>query len=202
MQTISLQEKRPPFVRFEYQSRPDPVASLKEGRPVHKDVAVAIVMQFGSRDEFVKDAEEWIDQKHREAANGTFDPDWVKGFRHKFDEWKKGNDIGVVGTHLKVWPGISPAEIVNCASLNIHTVEDLAQVSDAHLGSLGLNGRILRDKAKAYLSAASETGKLVEHLATLQADVQTKDGMIKELQEKVAALEAAAPRRGRPPKED
>lgn len=202
MQTISLQEKRPPFVRFEYQSRPDPAASLKEGRPVHKDVPVAIVMQFGSRDEFVKDADDWLDQKHREAANGTFDPEWVKGFRHKYDEWKKGNDVSVVGTHLKVWPAISPAEVVNCAGLNIHTVEDLAQVPDGNLGALGLNGRILRDKAKAYLAAASEGGKLVEQIATLQADLQTRDGIIQELQAKVAALEAGQPRRGRPPKED
>ena len=194
MQTINIQDKRPPFVRFETRAVQDPAESLKAGRPMFKDVPMVIVMQHGSRDEYEKNAEEWLDQKHREAAAGTFPPEWVDAFKHKFSEWKKGNEIPVTGTPLKLWPGATPAEVAGAAAINIHTVEDLAMVPDSGLHMLGLNGRVLRDKAKTYLKASEDSGKVAAEIASLKADKETQAETIKSLQEKIKELEAALPK--------
>lgn len=205
MQSINLQDKRPPFVQFEMRAEKDSTSSLKEGRPMFTDVPYVMVLQHGGKDMYEKRAEEWLDQKHREAANGSYPPDWAKAYRHMYEEWKKGNAIPLNGTPIKLWPGATPAEVAACIAANVLTVEDLAGLSEAGLHSIGLGGRALRDKARSYMQAAESNGKVVELLASVKAELETLKGELEAERVKRRELESAlADKRGpgRPRKED
>ncbi len=67
----------------------------------------------------------------------------------------------VTGTPLTKWPGSPPASrIREAAALDIHTVEQLAEVSDANLMRLGPGWREIRQKARDYIVAAKDTAVL------------------------------------------
>ena len=77
----------------------------------------------------------------------------------------------------------------------VHTVEQMSQLSDAHCQKLGMGFHELRAKAKAYLVAAAgtagETAQAAENerLRSLIADLQAQVSAVSEV------------KRGRPKKE-
>ena len=81
-----MTKETPPFVRFEYmESGRDAEASLKAGRPIPQIKPMVIVMQRGSKDEFVALAEEWLEEKNRQASEGVYPSSWVIQHRAQYD---------------------------------------------------------------------------------------------------------------------
>jgi hypothetical protein len=71
----------------------------------------------------------------------------------KWAAYKAGTDQSLVGTSLEKLPGMSVSLIATFGSIGVHTVEQLADLSDGNTnGILGINE--LRRKAKAYLQIA------------------------------------------------
>lgn len=117
-------------------------------------------------------------------------------FPEEFKSFMAGADSGVSGWLLKEWPLINVAQVKNLEHLSIHTVEQLAGLTDAQVQRVGMGGQELRTKAKAALAAA-EDGAVVAAQAAVAARQQEE---IEALKAQLAALsEERKP--GRPRKE-
>ena len=98
-------------------------------------------------------------------------------FPFSWQQFERGEDQSKRGTPLTDLFD-SDAEIVpHYGAMNIHTLEDLAQVSDGNLQALGAGARENRLRAKEYLAKvkdASEVGELRRRLADLEKQVGKK----------------------------
>lgn len=88
-------------------------------------------------------------------------------YKRRFpDEWKHFQDTEgavemVSGTPLSEWPILNTAQVQELRYFKFFTVEQIAGASDLQINGLGMAGglspMVLRDKAKAYLSAARDS---------------------------------------------
>ena len=181
--------ERPPFVRFEEREYGlDNVASEKAGRPIPKLVHFAIITSFGSKDEHEKVAEEWIASIRAKAVRGEYNPEWASKYAAQYSEYLKGNELPREGTPVQTCPLFTREQVRRLKSLGLTTVEDLASQPDSMLGTIGLDGRAMRDMAKTWISEALDKGVAARELAkanttieTLQVQMATMARLIEEL---------------------
>lgn len=178
---------RPPYVEFEYRAVENRQASAEAGHAVYDNVAFAMITPAGSRDCVEKIAEDWLNYIDKQAQEGRYNPAWARGFRANFKEWLTGNEIPEIGTGLRQWPQITPAELKMCLGANIRTVEDLAVANEQTLQRIGMMGRVLKDKAETWLKA-SAGGKVSEEIANLKQLVREQQEVIARLTQQLDAL--------------
>lgn len=175
--------------------------TMAEGHFVCKERDVCHVKKAGSQDFVV-----WIMDEVR-AENSAR---WFRS-KDRYDAWKKNQtEEPVNGTSLRMWPAINKAMAENLWLMHIRTVEDLAGVPDNLMPNLGMGGSAIRDKARAWLQAAGNIGKVAEQLAALNVRLNTleeanaeKDKTIAEKDRLIIQLSNGEPPRrgpGRPPK--
>lgn len=118
--------------------------SAAEGRTIFKDVEHIKIQPLGQNKTVVVRPVEESD-KHR--------------FAQKYAQFKN-QDIQVSqGTPITEWAPISKSQALEFKSLGVHTVEDVANLSDANAMRF-LGGPALREKAKAFLLQAKDGSAL------------------------------------------
>ena len=130
---IGVAQARPPFVEFFIDTIHDPVRSVELGYRVTKDRDMVRIVQPGSRDDLLKPAEEWLTQiktKMLENAHDAMREEWVNGFHAKYKAWKEGQEAPLMGTSVKQWPVLSPAQVQNLLACHILTIEDVAEMTE------------------------------------------------------------------------
>lgn len=148
---------------FRMEAIPNERKSEAEGRAVYDNVEVVLLYIAG--DQF---------SVHSAPVDGAIKARFPEQYAH----WKRTQEgLHVTGTPLKMWPMASPAFIMEMASVNIHSVDDLANVADVYLDKI-TDGRVWRERAQTWLNAAKETAtenrlageneRLRERLATLE----------------------------------
>ncbi|RKZ59718.1 MAG: hypothetical protein DRQ44_13420 [Gammaproteobacteria bacterium] len=158
------------LVKFFIKSRPDSAASLKEGRPIFKDVEYIDIKIPGSR----------TGGACRPARQND-----IERFPRHYAAFKNRMEPPVEGTPLVEWPQISRSQAEELSFHNVKTVEQLADMADVHASKfMGMNA--LRDKAKAFLKNAAEAAPAL----ALQAEIDNRDEQIRLLMERLNALEA------------
>jgi hypothetical protein len=81
-------------------------------------------------------------------------------FRPQWNAYEMGQAQAVNGTPLSEWPILCEQERAELRTLNIFSVEQIAQASDITLQAMGPNGRELQRKARDYLDLAKESQKI------------------------------------------
>lgn len=193
MVSPQVQVERPPHINFEQRAIEDRNATIEQGHYVAVDIDFVIITPLGSKDRIERNAKEWFEQLEVQAANGQYNPEWVDGFKTKFELYKKGLAIPVEGTSIKGWPVLSPAEITNCLSVGIYVVEDLAVANEQTVSRLGMGGRLLKQRAVDYLAAAKNTGVSVTQLEALRVKIEALEARNLELETRVKAAETSNP---------
>lgn len=177
------------YVEFYVEAIEDPEETIKQGRPIFKDVEMTSIRIIGDQKTHVVRP---VDLK----GSGSAPPDNIR-WPHQWAAFKNKQIVTQVGTPITEWPPVSKSQAMNLKALNIHTVEALAQVSDTNLGNIGIGARDLRDKAIAFLDQAKDGSGIVK-LQEENKELRTK---IEALQNQMAAFMAEKPKRGRPAKE-
>ena len=192
-----MTKETPPFVRFEYQEHGRDVEKSKEaGRPIPFIKPMVIVMQRGSKDEWVGIADEWLAEKHKAASEGTYPPQWVDQFKRQYEAFLKGDELPLEGTPIKTWSAVTREQVIRLIAANIRTVEELAETPDAALMTqIGLDGRVLRDTARAFIAEGKAAGGAAVKIAALEEANRGKDDIIKRLEARLAAVEEQIPKR-------
>ena len=188
----SIAVAKAPLVMFDYREYGlDAEKSEKAGKPVPLTLPFAIITtdKFTT---FEKPAEEWLEQKRRAAIDGRENPDWVKRWEMQFEAWKKGEELPPDGVPIKTWASLNREQINRLIALGYVTVEQLSQVPDTNLATIGLDGRYLRDLARAYLERAEVDGQN-KKIADQEQTIRDQKKTIDLLMERVAALEQAQP---------
>lgn len=178
------------FVRFEETTARNEAASAEAGRPIFDKVLLATVLVPGSRQEAVHEIERsFVDGsvRRRDATAQRFEKQ-LAAFRASH----ASRDL--TGTPVEQWPSLDVRQIAELRALGVFTVEALAALSDAGLQRLGPGGRVLQDKAVAWLEAAKGSAH-AEHLAV---ELARRDAEIARLSGQVAELAALLEERTRP----
>lgn len=162
----TIQMERPPYVHFEAREHGvDVEATEKAGHTVPRMVHFACITPHGSKDIVEKVAEEWLTQIEKRAQDGAYNPEWVKHFKAAFAEYVAGNELPREGTPVLTWQLGTTTSRKRLHQLGITTVEDLAATPDTTLAIIGLDGRYLRDTARAWLAEGKEKGITAKALA-------------------------------------
>lgn len=188
---IGLQKEIMPHVRFEQKDwGRNEQASKESGVHVPMRATFIIITSHGSKDapEFI--ADEWLARKREDASRGNYNPDWVTHFQKQYDAWKAGHELPREGTPVLTWQAISQDQNVRLRALGYQVVEDVAALPDNALGALGLDGRVIRDLARAWLNEGKDKGINARELADTKAKVAAQDLLIENLQEQLNALTA------------
>ena len=160
------------FPRFYTKAVENKGRSEEEGRPVFIEREWVEIRIAGDRGTV-------IDKKVTDEERERW-PDIYQAFKRKQDQ-------PIEGFPIEQWPVLSVARVAELKAMSILTVEALADLPDGRLKVLGMEGRELQNKAKAFLAAAKDSAleqKQAALIARLEAKVELLEGQIKELGEK------------------
>ena len=145
-------------------------------------------------------AEEFLDRKGKEAREGRYDHTWVSEFKDGLALHREGKEIPRHGTPIITWERVLKVRREQLAK-RFPTVEDLAAVPDSSLGDIGLDGRVLRDMAKADIQAKKDLSPVVKELADekensrrLEERIAKLDGLIHQANIKEPAKRGPKPK--------
>lgn len=145
-------------------------ASEEAGRPVHEGRDYVHIQQPGERDYAEREATEL--DRHR--------------FAKKWELYLAGREQTADGTPLETIFPNDPDLIDTMRPLKIRTVEQLAGLTEAAIGRLGMGGRANVEKAKLFL----EQSKAAVPFHKLKSELTTANEQIETLKTQVAALMA------------
>lgn len=193
-QTLDARRDEQPKVRVCFMVRPvkDEAATVAEGHPVYRDVEYVEWAPIGTRDMVNCDT---VDRVRR--TRGDL---WSRaGFSRQYAAWKEGREEPETGLPLKMWPPLvdHPGLLRSMVDCGVRTVEQLADVAEQDAARLGLGGRSMRDRARDWLAAANDVGKVTEEVAALRAQLRERDLALDELRAHVTELLADQGRAGR-----
>jgi hypothetical protein len=106
-------------------------------------------------------------------------------YRERYIEWRRFQEAAPVGTPLEMWPVMTPARVMQLKSVNIFTVEQLAEVSDSNLHSIPM-GRDARNQARAWL----ETKKDADDVENKRREKEELMNGLRALEDKLEAMAA------------
>lgn len=176
------------YVQFYFEAIKDEEASIKAGRPIYVDKEYIKIIPVGDKNTQVC-----------EPVTDEYRFRWPQ----QYAAFKAQQHQPQEGTPLEQWPPLTKSQVMTFKGANVHTVEQLANVSDSNLSNLGMGARDLRDKAIAYLKSAEGAS------GTLAIQQQLSDALkqIEALKNQMAgfksegAIEDEPKKRGRPKKE-
>lgn len=131
------------------------------------------------------------------SKEGRTNPVWDV-IRPHYERWKQGQEAPTEGTPLDVWPAVTKGQVEHLRLLNIRSVEDVAAANDATMEKMGMGARVLRDKARAFISAKQGQSVIAEQLSQRDTEIATLKAQIADLTEAVQTLAAERQKRGRP----
>jgi len=158
------------FVRFFSHPHQDPELTLKEGRPIYHDREYIEIVVPGDKDTTV---------------NRPVRPGDRQRFPKQYSSYKSGDLDMQVGTPLSVWSAMTRAQVEELKYFKIHTVEQLAGISD-NLAQKFLGINRLKQQAKDFMEAAKGSAATDQ----LRNELDQRDAQIAALQNSVAELMA------------
>lgn len=188
----SLQAEKAPIIQFDYMEYGfDAAASERAGRPI----PLTLPFVFIQPDKYTRiehPAEEWLEKKRSDAINGKVNPEWVTRWEMQYAAWKKGEELPLDGQPIKTWESINKEQKTRLIALGFYTIEQLGDVPDTNLATIGLDGRVLRDLARTALTQHANGGALAIEVTNLKQALRDRDEYINGMQARLAALELQA----------
>lgn len=166
-------------VYFEDRLVADGPATKREGRPIFKSRAFIVKITPGDR--LLR-----LERPKRAEDEQEFPREW--------EYFLKKQEVPINGTPLEAWPPVSKVQVAEMKALNIFTVEDLANLSDALVQKF-MGGQVFRKKAREFLAAAKDAG----YVEGLKDKLSEQDAQIAALRKSIEELTAKRPA-GRPKK--
>lgn len=152
--------------------------SLKEGRPIFDQQEQVHIRFVGdNKKELVAPAHE---KCMRDPATGLW-VSYAQVYHRHYEAFKSGQAAVGDGTPVEELPFLDTARRAELKALHIHTAEALAGLEGPNLARLGMFGRELKEKAKAYIEKArdsaletrlaAENAALTQRIAALEAQL-------------------------------
>ena len=146
----------------------DPVKSREMGRPFSNSVPYVRIQQPGERD--------YVDRPIRE------NDDAIRRWPRHYEAYKQGRKPAPAGTPLEI---LFPQHLeiaANLHGLGIHTVEQLAGLTEHGAQTVGMGATMWRENARKFLDAAK--GGVSLH--KMQKELEDRDNQIEVLRNQMA----------------
>lgn len=203
---LAVQKGSRPHVRFETRSEEDRVASIEQGRKIYRDRDWVIITPPGGKDVVENHAEQWLANIRDRSQVGQYDPEWVDTFAKMYALFKDGKELPEEGTPLRMSTTIfTPAEIANCLSVNIRTLEQLAGANEEAIGRIGMGGRALKLRAQEAIKIGEGKGDAlkVEALSIENTELKQRiadlTNVVQDLKEQMALMVPATRKKAQEP---
>ncbi len=157
------------FPRFFIEAVENPIASQQAGRPIWNDVEMVEVNFPGNN------LTKWVGRvtdEHRER--------WPEHYRR----FKAQEEQRPDGMPIEEWPMVTRAQVRELKALEMHTVEQIAAMSEIAIQRIGMGARDLKQKAQAYLAeldGVSTIRQTIEENERLKTQVAAQQNQINEL---------------------
>lgn len=189
---MELAKARPPYIEFETRAvekrKPAPPAGT--GEVFWENVDFVVVTPQGTKDRIEKEVRDWFSSLSDRVKMEMYPAEWLDKHRSAYALWQQNRDIPLEGTPIKGWPLASPAEQAKLLSINIKTVEDLANANNEAIQRIGMGAQMLKSRAENYLNAKQDTGPLVSRLEAALASLEVLTKSVADLTARNAALES------------
>jgi len=154
------------IVEFENLAIKNEYESQQQNRPIFQEVPYIKIISAGNTKSVV----------HRrvqldETGNAPSDP---QRFPRQWQQFLNKQEQTFDGTPITEWSPLTKSQALELKGINIHTVEHLANVTDAVIDKLGLGGQQLREQARTWLKQADggkEVSRLTAENTVLKASV-------------------------------
>lgn len=181
-------------LRFFYEPQPNNFQSERQNRPIFDTVLFVEVITPGSSESSPVIE---IERIFHESV-GIEDPvrtETFKRYAAQVAAFKAQEDAPEMrGTPITAWTGLTASRAAELKHSGVHTVEALSALPDSRLLALGPDALNLRDRAKAFLSAAGDgaaVAALDQENRALRGEVERLAGELLAMNEKVTQLIAA-----------
>lgn len=173
------------WVEFRREAKQNMAKSEQAGRPIFDEFDYIHITVPGGKTKVI----EKVNDGHKQRF-----PDHWRLHQEKMNG-RTGEAL--IGTPLDQWPAMSLSQTYELRALGIHTVDQLAHLTEAGIAAIGLGGRELKAKAAAFLAQATNNSE-VEALAAdnlhLSEEVERLNKTVQELSAKIMAMSQAAMR--------
>jgi len=176
------------IVQFRQGRRHLTLKSQQAGRPIYEPITLFCVRHPGERDETVVEATDFHKMTHP----------------RQWQAFENGRIAEQDGTMLAILFPSEPYIVDHLRGLHIHTVEQLAGLTEAGLQRVGMGARDYQAKAVKFLddsNRSAPTRELEAKLAAAADQISSLETQVKLLLENAQRQAEAAPRRGRPPRD-
>lgn len=163
------------FPRFYMRQKQNEAKTREEGRPIFFEKEYVEIIIGGDKKTRIDTP---VNDDHRKR--------WPEHYRR----FKEGGASVVEGTSLKEWGAIPATRALELNAMNVFTVEQLSDLSDTMMQNIGMDGRALVAKAKAFIEARKDAGAIEKYAAEntkLRDDVDFLKLQLEELQQQVKA---------------
>ena len=107
----------------------------------------------------------------------------------QWEAFEKGLEQPIDGTPINQWPILNNAQVAELKALNIHTIEEMASLSDG--GTQQIVGLMtLKQQAIAHLATSKDDGVVYEALDKVEKLEERMTAMLQENKELRAAVES------------
>jgi len=156
------------YVTFYVKAVKNNFKSDQENRPIYDEVDFVRIIIPGDTKSIIDTK---VTMEHRQR------------FADRYERFKKNQAQAVSGTPLEVWPQMTVGQVAELKAMHIHTVEQLAELSDV-LSQKIMGSHALRQKAAAFLAASSDTAASNK----LAVELEKRDSEIEMLKAQMADL--------------
>lgn len=182
-------EPRLPYVRFETRPVEDRAKSIEAGHMQYRDVHFAIITPAGTKDIIEKPVEDWLLSLQEGVNQERIPQHWLREYRAAYEHYKTTQENPEFGTAVKNWPSITPAQVQVLLNANLRSIEDVAEANEEAVARIGMGGRALKEKARAWLDSAKDTGVTAAELDALRVENQELKDRDAARQEQFEAME-------------
>lgn len=176
------------FVTFSHDRIKDSFAEMEGKKPTHRWLDMIRITFPGDRTKEIYRPVQFEEDGGRPADPDRFPKQWM-AFKNQTEQVQEG-------TPIEEWPYINKERVFDMKSLRLHTVEQIAAISDQIGPSIGMDWRKMRDMAKAFLdpgTANAQMEAMRAQILDLQNQLDTKISA-----PLIAASNEPAKKRGRP----
>jgi hypothetical protein len=141
-------------VEFFIKAVKDGVKSTEAGRAIYNDVEYARLTPPGGNLIINKVVSEQV----------------IDRFRPQYEAWKRNEEMPENGTHVRLWPVATPAEVKMFLEAGVRTIEAVSEMNENCIQKVGMGARALKEKAQAWLKSADEKGTFSEKINTMKVE--------------------------------
>lgn len=167
------------YVKFYKATFQNNYRSEAEGRPIFEEEMRVMIQPTGNNLLCVH-------QRMTEAHKQRFPFQWQQ---YQAAQGPGDDAKGLDGTPVEQWPAITRSQAEELRGAKFYTVEQIANATDAQIQALGMSGRMLVQKAQAFLSSAQGSALVQQQAAEIERNKQEKADLKAEMDRMNAQIE-------------